>query len=1088
MSIEEILNDLINDFNIAKFDNFFRQKSRLFRPVKEDLSYYESDNFTNGKKIGEIKLEDENQLIICAFQVNKRLTERSGKKAQYIIGKKILKDSMKYAGGIFIFYDFDSNFRFSLIHDIPKAGGRRDWSNFKRYTYYVSRDQTNKTFIRQMKEADFSGIGKLIEAFSVEKVTKVFYQEIANWYFWALRNVKFPKDAESEQNGKNISVIRLITRLIFIWFMKQKNLIKENLFNEDVLKNYLKDLSPDEGTYYKAILQNLFFATLNTPINKRRFRTEHRKDGFYNEEYMNHNYYRYNNLFKNPEDMPELFNDIPFLNGGLFECLDKAKNDESNDAGREIRIDGFTDVEHKQPYVPNFLFFSDEIEVDLNPEYGTKNKKYTVRGLINVLKSYNFTIDENTPIDEEVALDPELLGRVFENLLASYNPETATTARKATGSYYTPRPIVDYMVEQSLKEYFETKLEGKITDIENKLENLFSYESETNPFNEDETTLMVEAINALKVLDPAVGSGAFPMGILHKLVFILSKLDPHNIKWKEQQIKAIEKYVFDPLAKQEAIKDIEKAFKNNELDYGRKLFLIQNCLYGVDIQPIAIQIAKLRFFISLLVDEKVNPEEENHGIKHLPNLETKLVAANTLVGLDKTKNLQIPEIENLENELFKVRNKYFSVFNVEDKNKLKKVDKILRTEIKKFLEKGGFPSEYSEKIASWDPYNTTVSADWFDPEWMFGVKDGFDIVIGNPPYGIKIPHNIVKNYSYYDRKKNSASLFIELGTIITKKDNGLITLIVPKSLTFSEGWRHVRDFVSDENKLLFVIDVSKAFEHVLLEQVIVGFKNISDKIQKPYFFHTGEGWTDKIITISRINSSLIGKLDILPVYIDSKKENIYYKVFKGSIPLSLISYTCRGLPVQKLVSRDGLQILRGKNIGRYKIYGKINHVPSYVKNFEKATKIRKTKIISQNIVAHVTNPTDHLIIMATLDDRQFLTFDTVMNTFVIDNNFILEYVLALLNSKFASWFYYWFVYNRAIRTMHFDRYYLGKLPIKNISIERQNDFARIVSNILSKKKQNPYADTAELEAEIDQLIYRLYGLTDDEIKIIEENQ
>ena len=109
MSIEGILNDLINDFNIAKFDNFFRQKSRFFRPLKEDLSYYENDNFTNGKKIGEIKLEDRNELIICAFQVNKRLTERAGKKAQYIIGKKILKDSMKYAGGIFIFYDFDGN-------------------------------------------------------------------------------------------------------------------------------------------------------------------------------------------------------------------------------------------------------------------------------------------------------------------------------------------------------------------------------------------------------------------------------------------------------------------------------------------------------------------------------------------------------------------------------------------------------------------------------------------------------------------------------------------------------------------------------------------------------------------------------------------------------------------------------------------------------------------------------------------------------------------------------------------------------------------------------------------------------------------
>ncbi|MEA3307448.1 MAG: hypothetical protein U9Q34_06655, partial [Elusimicrobiota bacterium] len=449
-----------------------------------------------------------------------------------------------------------------------------------------------------------------------KKLNKSFYEELSNWYFWALKNVKFPEAAEKENNGRNIALIRFITRIIFIWFMKQKGLVSDDLFQEEKIKEVLKDLSQNKDTYYKAILQNLFFATLNTPIKERNFRREARYKGYLNKDYMQHNYYRHHNLFKNPEQMLSIFGNIPFLNGGLFECLDKSKDDELNDTGKEIRIDGFSDDSKKQPHVPNFLFFSDEIEVDLNKDYGTKNKKHTTYGILNLLETYNFTVDESTPIDVEIAIDPEMLGRIFENLLASYNPETSTTARKSTGSYYTPRPIVDYMVDESLKEYFKTKITAP--NLTENLQKLFSSDTLENPFSEKETDTFIEAINNLKILDPAAGSGAFPMGILQKLVYLLSELDPHNKKWKQKQIEAIEKNVLDIKSRKEAIKKIEENFAKNELDYGRKLYLIQNSIYGVDIQPIAIHIAKLRFFISLLVDEKVNDDKtDNFGIQPL---------------------------------------------------------------------------------------------------------------------------------------------------------------------------------------------------------------------------------------------------------------------------------------------------------------------------------------------------------------------------------------------------------------------------------------------------------------------------------------
>jgi len=156
-----------------------------------------------------------------------------------------------------------------------------------------------------------------------------------------------------------------------------------------------------------------------------------------------------------------------------------------------------------------------------------------VRGLINILSSYNFTVDENTPVDQEIALDPELLGKVFENLLASYNPETATSARKATGSYYTPREIVDYMVRISLLEYFKEQLPFI---PEEKLKLLLSDSDDIPDFTNEEKKKITESINHLKVLDPACGSGAFPMGILQRLVSVLQKIDPNNYYWCNQQV------------------------------------------------------------------------------------------------------------------------------------------------------------------------------------------------------------------------------------------------------------------------------------------------------------------------------------------------------------------------------------------------------------------------------------------------------------------------------------------------------------------------------------------------------------------------
>ncbi|MFQ3640869.1 MAG: hypothetical protein SNJ62_12785, partial [Chloracidobacterium sp.] len=309
---------------------------------------------------------------------------------------------------------------------------------------------------------------KLSKAFSVEAVTKRFYQEIANWFFWAREQVVFPM-SETEKNKEaylSQSLIRLITRLMFCWFVKHMGLIPGELFDPQSLATLLKDGTnlPDSAktTFYKAILQNLFFATLNQEIGQRQFRKRNPQGRDQHRGITN--LYRYEDLFTDPQAFLKLVQHIPFLNGGLFECLDQVYR--AKEHRPDVRIDSFSDHPKNPLSVPDFLFFGNERNADLSKAYGeAKYKCATVRGLVHILRSYNFTITESTPLDQEVALDPELAGKIFENLLAAYNPETSTTARKATGSYYTPREIVDYMVDEALIAYLQTKVEQTFLSV-----------------------------------------------------------------------------------------------------------------------------------------------------------------------------------------------------------------------------------------------------------------------------------------------------------------------------------------------------------------------------------------------------------------------------------------------------------------------------------------------------------------------------------------------------------------------------------------------------------------------------------------------
>lgn len=1065
------------------------------------------------------------------------------------------------------------------------------------------------------------------KALDTAELNKKFFREVANWYYWAVDNVTFPPGAGADPATRNaVSVIRLITRLIFVWFIKEKGLVPPELFEKRALDRLLRWNDPRGSTYYKAILQNLFFATLNTDMERdkpgsRRFRGKN--DSGRDAHYGIANVYRYQECFTDPDAALALFADVPFLNGGLFECLDRA--------AEGVRIDGFSDRADNPLVVPDFLFFGEERNVDLNETLGTRNKQYRVQGLLRIFERYKFTIEENTPIEEEIALDPELLGKVFENLLAEYNPETGATARKQTGSFYTPRPIVEYMVDESLLAYLQTRLapEGGEDDaaLRDRLAGLLAYTDRPHDFDAAETSRLIAAIDQVKVLDPACGSGAFPMGVLHKLVYLLGRLDPGNARWRARQIeKAAE--IPDATAAEAAIASIEQVFGLNYNNYGRKLYLIENCIYGVDIQPIAVQIAKLRFFISLVVDQKVDDARPNRGIRALPNLETKFVAANTLIGIPKSSTatpdppetpsadllsiyddlldtfrqylkvglpankekwlqqgrelcteinrhlqhqsdfqaldadwlfptsrsiddlrshlpgatassqamtlpMRNPAIEQKEAELAAVRRRHFSARSPATKEKCRAQDRRLREELARLLQADGWRAETAGQLAAWDPYDQSAHADFFDPEWMFGVVKGFDIAIGNPPYvradsgaAHLAARRAIEASGQYEtlwEKWDLYVAFIERGYKLLKP-RGVTSLIVSDAYCHSKYAQKSQAWFLQNSRILRLDFLSK------LQIFDAGVRNLT------YLIQHADGQSNR--PQRRVHGPEFGMVTLLPT---DEQRNLTYRAFfpedgveqRFSRPtiaikdICYVSFGCRpnsderiargefvvaDLLCERMDTNHPKPYIEAKDVVRWS-YAQTRWLewgtarspalwarPTFEALYEVPEKIVAADVSgAQNRAAYDSSHIFH--------SHTLISFVPWHSLFGVRNKslkkaaryrdedprpdlprredleqtshrFAVKYLLAVMNSSAARDFL------RANRRSNIHLYPddWKKLPIPDVASEDQVRVATIVDKILAALRVDPNADVSALEAEVDRLVCQLYGLTPEETR------
>ncbi|MBE2234991.1 MAG: Eco57I restriction-modification methylase domain-containing protein, partial [Anaerolinea sp.] len=1005
------------------------------------------------------------------------------------------------------------------------------------------------------------------------ELNKKFFREVANWYFWAVQTVVFPDPHPSgsplplgegpgvRENHHAISVIRLITRLIFVWFIREKGLAPAELFDRDALQPLLRWNDPQGSTYYKAILQNLFFATLNSEMGEdRRFRGKNPagRDSHYGIPSV----YRYQDYFTDPAAALRLFASIPFLNGGLFECLDRP--------GQQVRIDGFSDRADNPLVVPDFLFFGGEQEVDLNDVFGTRNRRYQARGLLRIFDSYKFTIEENTPIEEEIALDPELLGKVFENLLAAHNPETGVTARKQTGSFYTPREIVDYMVDESLLAYLETALgqgAGKKFNFSEKLNfserlrGLLAYSDEPHGFDAAESAALIAAIDRLKCLDPACGSGAFPMGMLHKLVHVLARLDPDNSQWRAlQRRKAVaeteEAYqIGDRAERKTRLDDIEEAFTANTSDYGRKLYLIENCIYGVDIQPIAVQIAKLRFFISLVVDQRVDDARPNRGVRPLPNLETKFVAANTLIGIPRPQQMALrdPAIEQKERDLAEVRKRHFAARTQTTKEKYRQADQRLRGELAALLRRDGWGRDTAAQLAAWDPYDQNAHADFFDPEWMFGVAEGFDVVIGNPPYVRQEQLGAAKALfqQQYDCYTGTADLYVyffERGLRLLRPD-GVLTYISSNKYFRAGYGAKLRGYLAGQTRIEQLIDFGDApvFTAIAYPSILIArraapagqqtralswpagepltdfagaFRQRSFLIAQREL--TADGWRLETPAVLRLMEKLHSRGRPLGEFVNGQ---FYRGITTGLNDAFVVDQsTCDRLIAEHSSSARLLRpFLRGRDIERWRVrYDnqyliKIESSENKTHGWSGMSKSDAEAVFAATYPAihgHLLQSRDaliarddqghyfwelrsctywheferHKIVSTKVSKRPTFAFDN--DGYFFGNTSYFKgtetnplFILGLLNSNVS------FYYARKVFVGKQNSWYeVQPVALEAFPLPPYDDTQMIdglVKAILAAKAENPAADVRALEAEIDQRVYALYGLTAEEIRIVE---
>lgn len=922
----------------------------------------------------------------------------------------------------------------------------------------------------------------LWKSLDIKEVNKEFYRQIKERFDALLGIVRTQTGTATDNQVKQFTV-RLIGRYIFCWFLKEKGIIPYSLISKESIEK--------TANYYQNVLLKLFFETLNTKVQDR-----------------------------NPLALNTMFEKIPYLNGGLF---DESQEDK--------------------------LFANLQLDAWLLP-------------FVEILESYDFTVDESSSQYQQVAVDPEMLGRIFENLLASQNEETEKLAnqRKAFGAFYTPREIVDYMVNESIKAYLQTQWEKQIEaektkhinnpepigdifgnkkpqqlafetkryelkpedklKIEKALESLFANNPDVGVLKKEEKTLLLSFLEQIKILDPACGSGAFPMGILHKLV------------------------------------ELHEVLGTVKSSYELKKDILSQNIFGVDIMPMAIEIARLRAWLSLILEEEYKPTDpvHNFGVKPLPNLDFKFVCANSLIDLGLDAFIQdskgtlregftqklVAQLKGLE----ALRKHFFTpALESTEKEKLKEEYLQKRDEVVTAIEADSEPVliQISQKIKHWDPFDDSQASTFFSPTWMFGIDNGFDVVIGNPPYGIDFNDSdkayLKKRFEYLvQRIRNSFLYFIGIANELLKT-GGVFSYIVPNEFLFQIYMEKARKYFLTNTEFHIAINAGEEVFEAIVPSCIVLIKkqnlnNYSISLKDLRGKELQELFKDlKTETFDLTPSSQILESPNATFSFNKSKSKLVNELLKRTKPFEEycedvangISTSCDEIYIvdADFAKANNFEMnylkpsIRGSHFNKFYCPEKTDEFVLYVtpdfeeeeapniysylkenkdllikKCVEKNSGTRKwhllfrhrdeTLFVSPKIIIRQTG--DRII--AAIDNNNYYCINSVHVAKIKEQYFEkMPFLIGLLNSQLSR-FIYQEISQESGRVMaEVKPQRVRQMPIAIASSTKEKGIERLVDKIILKKKSN--LDTTSLEKEIDVLVYKLYELSYEEVKVVD---
>ncbi len=1074
--IKSKIDKLIQEFSLDNLEDLLFEANLSLN--RKDFSFYNKDElFGDIFSLGNIETSDNKKVIVVATKVKKDLSEKTSRKKQYDISKKILASSNSYSAGIFVFYDDSGNFRFSLVY-ADYSGTRRNWSTFRRFTYFVSSDEkiTNKTFINQIGGGDFSTLNNIKEVFSVEKVTREFFKKYRDLFFETKEDFEQNKEFQNIVVNTNIStsadfVKKLMGQIVFLYFVQKKGWLGVPIDKDwgDGDQVFLRTLFTDcmklGKNYFNDYLEPLFYEALAEKSD--------------------------NDLFKISNSK------VPFLNGGLFESVYQWEKTKIN--------------------IPD----------------------KTIEKLLDFFDQYNFTVDENTPLDQEISVDPEMLGKIFENLLDIKD-------RKDKGAFYTPREIVHYMCRESLIQHIvsDTSIPEenirKLFDIKD-TDLSVVVEDEKKSQNIKEVKERAEKIDTslrdVKVVDPAVGSGAFPMGMLNEISTTRFYLNTNFLHKKNERGKELSLY------------DIKKE-------------TLENCIHAVDIDPGAVEIAKLRFWLALIVEYESN--NLNIAPPTLPNLDYKIMQGNSLLEeyegvklfdeniikiTDTGKEKQIEDLKkrqsviqkeyldlNKKNELTPIKKSELEVEAKKIYDLLKKLNKVekegvekiglfdsnthkeskLKSDELKSLQKQFFETNNKDrKIAirkkigelEWDLIEATLREQGKISEldklkslknqktkpfflWklhfseVFEEKGGFDIVIGNPPYvsAVTMARSISQKKQYkalYPLATGSYDLYVLFlfKALELTNSKGSYAWIIPNKFLIADYAKKCKELLIGNGGLINSIDVSsfKVFKETGVYPVIIIGKKGFKRDYKDLTIDTYEDLGQQIFKeVGKLKQHKTFKDFGIKLYAGTTGFQAYQIVpfiKSEKMPDSIPFVVSGGVDRYHWSNRDTRYMGKKYNTA---FINKNSFIADSKWNFwnnEKIIIAGMTKVIEA-----VYSPESVALGVGIYGIYDFAGFEP-------------KCINGLLNSKYITYYF-----RQRFKDKHLAGGYLGinkstieDLPLVEIEKVDQLKISRIVDQILTLKKQNKDADTKNLEAKIDQLVYKLYDLTPEEIEIVENS-